>query len=59
MANNLLHRGLLALHSGRPRALYSAPAHADGCLLTLGPDAKASVRKYNAILGPCGARRTG
>lgn len=54
MANNLLHRGLLAMHSGRPRALCSAPAHADGCLLTLGADAKASAHEYNVILRPWG-----
>lgn len=54
MANNLLHRGLLAVHSGRPRALCSAPAHADGCLLTLAADAKASAHEYNVILRPWG-----
>lgn len=40
MANNLLRRGFLAWQYGWPRALLSAPAHADGCSLTQSPAAR-------------------
>lgn len=56
MVTNLLRWELLALCTGWPRSpgIHSAPAHADGCLLTLGPDAKASACRYNVMLMPCG-----
>lgn len=57
MANNLLHRGLLAPRTGRPGAFLSEPAHTHGCLLTLGPDAEAAARKYNVMLEPSGSGR--
>lgn len=40
MANNLLRWGFLAQQYGWPRALLSAPAHADGCSLTQSPAAR-------------------
>ncbi|CAB1427013.1 unnamed protein product [Pleuronectes platessa] len=48
-----------ALAGPAQRRVRSEPAHTDGYLLTLGPDAMASAHKYNVMLMPCGAWWTG